>query len=165
MWSSDRRGFLGLAGAAGLLAGCGFTPAYGPQGGAAKLLEGVEPAAPTTRDAFALVQQLNARLGPSQVTRYRLDYKIDTEALGQGISPDNATTRYQLNGTVDYTLRDAADNAVLLTGRVTSFTSWSATGTVVASQAAQEDAHRRLMVILADQIVTRLLSQAPGLPE
>ncbi|MBC7144546.1 MAG: hypothetical protein H5U24_03970 [Thioclava marina] len=164
MWSSDRRAFLGLAGAAAL-AGCGFTPAYGPQGGAAKLLNGVQPDAPTTRDGFELVQQLGARLGPSGTPRYRLAYTITTKAIGQGIAPDNATTRYQLNGSVDYTLHDAGTDAVLLTGRVTSFTSWSATGTVVATQAAEQDAHRRLMRILADQIITRLLAQAPGLPE
>ncbi|KFE34056.1 LPS assembly lipoprotein LptE [Thioclava atlantica] len=164
MWSSDRRTFLRLAGVFAL-AGCGFTPAYGPQGGAAKLLGGVEPDAPETRDAFELVQHLKARLGPADPQRYRLSYTISTEAIGEGIAPDNSTTRYQLNGQIDYTLRDAASDAVLLTGRVNSFTSWSATGTVLASDAAREDAHRRLMRILGDQIVTRLLAQASSLPQ
>lgn len=168
MWSSDRRGFLGgvlgVAGAAAL-AGCGFTPAYGPQGGAAKLLGGITPDTPKTRDGFDFTQALISRLGPPDPARYRLAYTITTKAIGQGITPDNTTTRYQLNGSIDYTLRDAGTDAVLLTGRVTSFTSWSASGTVVATQVAEQDAHRRLMVILADQIVTRLLAQAASLPE
>ena len=39
-----------------------------------------------------------------------------------------------------------------------SFTSYSATGSTVAGLAAEEDAALRLMHILADQIVTRLLA-------
>ncbi|KEP69677.1 hypothetical protein FGG78_00545 [Thioclava sp. BHET1] len=164
MWSSDRRSFLLLAGTAAAVSACGFTPAYGPKGGAATLLNGVLPDAPDTPDAFALVQQLKARLGPPEAPRYRLSYKISTSVLGQGVQPDNSTTRYQLSGMVDYTLRAQGSDAILLTGRVNSFTSWSATGTVVATQAAEDDAHRRLMRILADQIITRLLAQASSLP-
>ena len=164
MSSSDRRAFLLLAGA-GALSACGFTPAYGPRGGAAVLLNAVSPDAPDTTDAFALVAQLQARLGPANPARYRLNYTIRTSSVGQGITPDNVTTRYQLGGTVDYTLRDIRSDAVLLTGRVRSFTSWSASGTIVASKSAEQDAHTRLMTILADQIVTRLLAQAASLPQ
>ena len=65
---------------------------------------------------------------------------------------------------------DAADakagaDAVLLAGKVSSFTSWSASGSVVATSSAEDDAHRRLMRMLADQIVTRLLAQASTLPK
>ena len=163
MSSSDRRTFLLLAAAA--LAGCGFTPAYGPQGGGARLLGTVQTDSPKTRDDFALTRRLSERLGPLETARYRLAYTVKTQALGQAITPSNATTRYSLTGTVDYTLHDIGTDAVLLTGKVASFTSWSATGTVVATDSAEEDAHRRLMSMLADQIVTRLLAQAGSLPQ
>lgn len=162
MWSSDRRSFL-LAGLA--LAGCGFTPAYGPEGGAAGLPGGVAPDTPVSRDDFALVRRLAERLGPAGNARYRLAYGIETKAIGQAITPDNATTRYSLTGAADYTLHDAASDAVLLTGRVSSFTSWSAAGSTVSTLTAEQDAHRRLMRILADLIVTRLLAQAGSLPQ
>ncbi len=164
MWSSDRRAFLGLAGALAL-AGCGFTPAYGPAGGGRVLLGGVAPDAPESRDDFALVRRLSERLGPVETPRFRLAYTVSTDVLGQAITPENATTRYSLTGLVDYTLHDGGSDAVLLTGRVTSFTSWSATGSTVATQAAEDDAHERLMRMLADQIVTRLLAQAGSLPQ
>ncbi|PCD76363.1 LPS assembly lipoprotein LptE [Pseudothioclava arenosa] len=164
MWSSDRRHFLKLAGL-GLLAGCGFQPAYGPQGGGAGLLSGVRPDAPESRDDFALVRRLSERLGPADAPRYRLAYEIETDVNGQAITPTNATTRYSLSGTARYVLHDFATDAVLTTGEVRSFTSWSATGSVVSTQAAEEDAHRRLMRILADQIVTRLLAQSGSLPQ
>ncbi|RLL72283.1 LPS assembly lipoprotein LptE [Paenirhodobacter hankyongi] len=163
MSSSDRRTFLLLAAAA--LAGCGFTPAYGPQGGGARLLGTVQTDSPKTRDDFALTRRLSERLGPLETARYRLAYTVKTQALGQAITPSNATTRYSLTGTVDYTLHDIGTDAVLMAGKVASFTSWSATGTVVATDSAEEDAHRRLMSMLADQIVTRLLAQAGSLPQ
>lgn len=164
MWSSDRRTFLRLA-ALTALAGCGFTPAYAPSGGAAKLLNGVQADAPKTREEFALTRRLSERLGPVNTPRYRLAYRVQTSAIGQAITPDNATTRYSLTGNVDYTLHDIGTDAVLLTGRAASFTSWSASGTVVATDAAEEDAHERLMAILADQIVTKLTAQAASLPK
>lgn len=164
MWSSDRRSFLALSGAFAL-ASCGFTPAYAPGGGAGRLLAAVTPDAPKTRDDFSLVRRLSERLGPAQAPRYRLAYQVSTDTLGQAISPDGATGRYSLAGEVDYALHDGGTNAVLVTGRVSSFTSWSATGSVVASAAAEEDAHQRLMRILADQIITRLLAQAGSLPQ
>ena len=37
-------------------------------------------------------------------------------------------------------------------------------GTTIAGLAAQEDASRRLMVMLGDQIVTRLIAASPNLP-
>lgn len=163
MWSSDRRNFIALAGAAAL-AGCGFTPAYAPGNGGAKLLGSIAPDAPKSRDDFALVRRLSERLNPVATARYRLAYSIATDMLGQAITPSGATTRYSLTGTVSYTLHDIGTDAVLLTGKVSSFTSWSATGSVVASSVAEDDAHRRLMRMLADQLITRLLAQASTLP-
>lgn len=147
------------------LAGCGFTPAYGPDGGAAGLLGRVAADAPQTRDDFALVRRLSERLGPDQAARYRLAYKVTTEATGQAITTEGATTRYLLTGEAQFSLHDAGSDAVLLTGDVTSFTSWSATGSTVSTLSAEEDAHTRLMRMLADQIVTRLLANAGSLPQ
>lgn len=150
---------------AAALAGCGFTPAYGPAGGGQKLLGAVAPDAPQTRDDFAFVRRISERLNPPDAPRYRLAYKISTDRLGQAITPEGSTTRYSLTGRVEYRLHDAGTDAVLLAGNVASFTSWSASGTVVATSAAEEDAHRRLMRMLADQIITRLLAQAGTLPQ
>ena len=50
----DRRAFLGAPGAAGLaLAGCGFTPAYGPGGAAGALTGAVALSEPEDRAAAA----------------------------------------------------------------------------------------------------------------
>ena len=78
------------------------------------------------------------------------------------ITLDGDTTRFNLVGTADWTLSDMAGGAVTA-GDVSTFTSYSATGSNVATQAAQADASARLAVAMADLIVSRLLLAAPEL--
>ena len=163
MWSSDpilrRSVILGAL----ALAGCGFTPAYGPGGGAAALRGRIALAPPGDKAGFDLAARLEDRLGAAEAPRFRLDYGIAVNARGVAITPDGAVTRYNLTGSVAWTLVDLATGTVRLSGNAESFTSYSATGSTVAALAAGEDAVERLMVILADQIVTRLIAAAPDL--
>lgn len=140
------------------LAACGFTPAYGPQGPARGLMGTVRIDDPDSKDAFDLVERLEERLGRPQVVRYDLGYAITTLPVGVGITPGSDITRYNLTGHIDWTLTDRGTAARVAGGRVESFTSWSATGSTVAGLAAEEDAHKRLMYVLADQIVLRILA-------
>lgn len=153
---SDRRAFLALL--AGVPA-CTFTPAYAPGGPADGLQGAIRIAAPTDKNAFDLVERLEDRLGRPQAPRFDLRYTITTQTSGVGYTTGIAITRYHLTGTVEWQLLDAG-GTVLADGTAQSFTAWSATGSTVASLAAEEDAARRLMVILADQIVTRLIATA-----
>lgn len=160
MSSCNRRLFLTLPLA---LAACGFQPAFGPQGVAQGLRGTIRAADPTDRNGHALVDRLENRLGRPEVARYDLAYTLQTAPVGVGITTDNSITRYNLTGSVDWTLTDRATGARVTGGRAENFTSWTATGTTVAGVAAEEDATRRLMVILADQIVMQLLAAAPRL--
>ena len=81
-----------------------------------------------------------------------------------GITTDNRITRYNLKGVIDYTLTERASGARVTGGRVQSFTAYSATGSTVAGLAAEEDAATRLMRMLADQIVARLIAASASLP-
>ena len=150
-----------LALAALALAACSMTPAYGPGGTGTALQGQVALAEPGDVDSFALNRRLSDRLGPVEAAKWKLDYRLTTAAVAQGITPDDVTTRYSLNGTVDFALTDIATGAAVTQGRVSSFTSYSATGTTIATLSAERDAHERLMVMLADQIVTRLLATGP----
>lgn len=140
------------------LAACGFTPAYGPNGPAKGLQGAIRAADPTDKNAFDFVAQVEQRFGRPQAVRYDLTYTIKTEAVGTGITTDNAFTRYNLTGSIDWTLTDRTTQARVAGGTVQSFTAWSATGTTVAGLAAEEDAARRLMQSLADQIATRIVA-------
>lgn len=147
-----------------ILAGCGFTPAYGPGGSAGKLTETIWVQDPTDKNGFDLVERLEERLGRPENIRYDLAYTITTEAVGTGITTDNKITRYNLKGVIDYALTERATGVQVTGGRVQSFTAYSATGSTVAGLAAEEDAGLRLMRILADQIVARLIAASASLP-
>lgn len=149
----DRRTFLLFA----ALAGCGFTPAYAPGGPAAGLQGTIRAADPTDKRGFDLVQRLEERLGRPESPRFDLTYTITTKAIGVGVTPDGSITRYNLTGQVVWALTDTSGTRVT-GGTVDSFTSWSATGSTVAGLTAEEDAGLRLMRLLADQIVLRLLA-------
>jgi LPS-assembly lipoprotein len=146
------------------LAACGFTPAFAPGGAATGLLGTVWVQDPSDKNGFDLVERLEERLGRPEDIRYDLAYTITTEAVGVGITTDNRITRYNLKGAVDYTLSERATGARVTGGRVQTFTAYSATGSTVAGLAAEEDAATRLMRILADQIVARLIAAAASQP-
>jgi len=146
------------------LAACVVAPAYGPDGAARKLLGQVRVADPSDKNAFDLVQRLEERLGSPANARYALTYSIRTEAVGVGITAIGSTTRFNLKGQVDWVLFATGGATRLAGGTVGSFTAYAATGSTVAGLAAEEDAALRLMRILADQIVTRLIAVAANLP-
>jgi LPS-assembly lipoprotein len=81
----------------------------------------------------------------------------DLREDGVGITTDQITTRFNVIGKTQYTLKRLSDDSIVTTGTVDSFTSYAATGTTVATQTAQLDAQRRLAMILADQMTKRLI--------
>ncbi|KUP95027.1 LPS assembly lipoprotein LptE [Tritonibacter horizontis] len=161
----NRRGFLTiwltLTFSVGLAA-CGFQPVYGPGGAASALRERVLVQAPesigpsTDVDAYYLVRQLETRLGRAQAPDFRLDLTLTTREMGQAITADGNITRYSLTGEVGYSLTRLSDGQVAASGEISNFSGYSASGTTVQTLASEKDAHQRLMVMLADQIVTRL---------
>ncbi|WP_166418057.1 LPS assembly lipoprotein LptE [Cochlodiniinecator piscidefendens] len=162
---SNRRTFLlGLTGVA-LTTGCGFQPVYGPNGGAQGLPHIIAVADPSDRNSFNLVRQLEQRLGQPQAPLYALSYAIELDEDELGINAAQEITRYNVLGTVTFTLREIATDAVVKTGTVSNFTSYSATGTTVSTLTAERDAYARLMIILADQVVTQILASAGELSQ
>lgn len=140
------------------LAGCGFAPVYGPDGAGHRFHGQITLAAPKTSDGFAFVDRLHERLGPDGAA-YHLDYRLAVASLAQAITPNEVTRRYSLNGTAVFTLRQG--DQVVARGQVSNFTSYSTTGTTIATLSAEQDARRRLMRMLADQVVTQILAQRP----
>lgn len=156
-WS--RRGFILSALA---LAACGFTPVYGPGGTGGKLFGKVRTADPVSPDDFAFAGRMAERLGPDSTAAYELSWRMLIAVVPQAITPEEVTTRYALNGSVNYVLTETSTGRPVTRGQVSSFTSYSTTGTTIATMTAEQDAHRRLARLLADQVVTRLLALDPA---
>ena len=154
MSSFDRRAVVLGALAA---AGCGFTPVYGPEGSAGALRGAFSFDPPADTDGFQLVRALERRLGSAEAPRYRFSASLAIEDEGAGITQDQVITRFRVLGRADFTVTDLATGARLTSGTVSNFTGYSATSTTVATRSVAQDARERLMVVLADQIVARLL--------
>jgi LPS-assembly lipoprotein len=156
---SDRRSILGLL-AALPLAACGFTPAYSPGGAATQLRNAILVDDPPDRLAYEFVGRLEERFGPPLEPAYRLAYQITTQKVELAVTTEGSILRYNVTGTVAFTLTDRTTGAVLTQGQATSFAAAAATEATIAAQAAEQDANSRLMIILADQVVTRLTAEA-----
>ena len=156
--SSDltRRSLIGAAFAA--LVACGFTPAYGPDGPATALRDRVSVTAPATVTGFALAQRIEDRIGQGDALRLLVDISDTREPAA--VTVDGDTTRFQIVGIATWQLLEGIE--VRAEGRAETFTSYSATGSTVATQSAEADALDRLATALADRIVSDLiLAQVP----
>lgn len=139
------------------LAACGFTPVYAPGGTGQSLQNAVLVKAPSDRSEFLLVQRLEERLGRATAPRFDLAVTLSTQTDSLGIDSAGNADRLSIIGTATYSLTDSATAAPVAEGSVNSFTGYSASDSTVATLAAERDAQERLMIILADQIIARLL--------
>jgi LPS-assembly lipoprotein len=156
----NRRAILALPLA---LAACGFTPAFGPAGPATALRGTIALADTETRDGFEFIKRMEDRLGRASAPRFDLGYSISTGKASLGFTTDGAITRFNLTGSVTWTLKDRATGDVLASGVEQNFTAWSATGVTIAAVNAGSDANVRLIRILADQVTQRLIALSPSL--
>lgn len=141
------------------LAACGLAPVYGPGETGTALRGRVAVETPDTPDGFDLRGALRDRFGPAGAGALRLAAIPVVEAVAAAITPTGAITRYDLSGRAAWTLDGPSGR--LAEGEATAFTGYSATGTTVATRTAEADARARLMTLLADAVVTRLLLLPP----
>ena len=138
------------------LPACGFTPAFGPGRSAEGLLNQVTIIAPDTVAGFALRTAIEDQLGRATAPIYTLTLTQSESSNGAAILSDGDIARFDLRGTVNWTLGSNAGGQIG-TGTVRSFTSYSATGSTVATQAAEADARNRLSRTLADLVVSDII--------
>ncbi|MBW7920493.1 MAG: hypothetical protein H3C51_00135 [Rubellimicrobium sp.] len=161
MWWSrpTRRGLLG----AGLaLAGCGFVPAMG-EGGAGRFRGATAITAPATVDGYRLLARIEDRLGRADAARWHLTVTLDTDESSAAYGADGSIGRATVTGQAGWRLTEGADGPLVGEGRARAFAGYdSGLSNTVALRAAAIDAHERLMVQLADQIVTQMLALGAG---
>jgi LPS-assembly lipoprotein len=143
------------------LGGCGFAPVYGDdtvlRGQIAFETRGTVP-------GFRLRERLEQRLGVADAPVYVLRAQITDRRRSLAITTSGENQRFNVVGTVTWVLTHATRGETIADGRHETFTSYAATGSTTATQAAETDATARLSVALADMIVSRLLLLAPDLP-
>lgn len=139
------------------LGACGFTPVYGP-GGGGTLRGAILLAEPSDTDSFAFVEAFEERLGLPASPRFAMEYTLTTTQSGQAITGSNDITRFTVQGSADYVVTPMGGEVPVASGTVQTFTSYSASGSTIATLTAERDAQARLMQLLAEQIATRLLA-------
>ncbi|SLN35428.1 LPS assembly lipoprotein LptE [Pseudooctadecabacter jejudonensis] len=161
MLSFNRRQILTSFGALSL-AGCGFQPVYGPTSSGRSLRGRIAYRAPNTPEGFRLRTRLEDRLGRVEQGDYLLTIDLEIEEVAVVISSSQDINRFNLPGKATWTLTEDGRDSPLASGVAETFTAYSAFGTTVASQEAQDDARDRLAIALADLIVTDIIVEATG---
>ena len=162
---SDRRLFLTTCLSLVALGGCGFSPVYAPGGSAEGLRGSITVAEPSDANSYQLVQRLEERLGRNLSAPYELNYTVTTRSEGVGVTPRQEITRTQILGAITFSVTSSATGDVVEEGSVSNFTSYSTEGSTVSTASVERDAQRRLMVMLADMMVTRFIATYQGWDE
>ena len=162
---SDRRLFLTTCLSLVALGGCGFSPVYAPGGSAEGLRGSITVAEPSDANSYQLVQRLEERLGRNLTAPYELNYTVTTRSEGVGVTPRQEITRTQILGAITFSVTSSATGDVVEEGSVSNFTSYSTEGSTVSTASVERDAQRRLMVMLADMMVTRFIATYQGWDE
>ncbi len=108
---------------------------------------------------FQMREQLETRLGIATEARYQLEVLLNIDRKGLAITQDGSITRYNLSGKADFTVRRFGAD-IVLSDSVEAFTAYNATASAYATRVAEQDAYRRLVVSLANKIVTRMAISA-----
>ncbi len=146
---SRRVALLGLM----ALSGCGFRPVYSN----ASVLRGAFVFDTSESVAgFRLREHLEQRLGPPDAPRFLLRVRQPGRSSPAAITTEGETVRFNVLGEANWTVERLDNGEAIQSGKVESFTSYAATASTVATQAAEENAQARLSVTLADMLISRL---------
>ncbi|MEQ8399031.1 LPS assembly lipoprotein LptE [Thalassobaculum sp.] len=145
------------------LAACGFEPLYGNRkgGGAMAMPEmaqiSISPIA--DRAGQMLRNELRDRLVPTGVprqARWRLDVALNETTSDLVILRDATATFAKYVGDARWVLVDLSTDAPVTKGRSRRIASYSISSSEFASLQAEEDARRRVVTAVAEDIVLRL---------
>lgn len=140
------------------LTACGFTPAYGPGALSKDMLENISFEDPDGRLEYEFLKAVERRIPQTPDPTYIVQYQITKRTQG-GLTRD--LPRLQIWARVNFDLIEAATNETLFSDSVDSFTSYTREDGLRGP--AIKDAENRLMQILADKVVTKLIARSENI--
>ncbi|EKE78512.1 MULTISPECIES: LPS assembly lipoprotein LptE [Oceanibaculum] len=153
---------LSLLAAALLLTACGFRPLYGERAHSASAVQhmaAIEIVPIPDRVGQELQNQLRVRLNPrggAATTKYRLATRLNEIRTDLAIRDDASATLANLQLIANYTLQDAATNAVLYSGQSRFTASYNLVRSQFANLVAEDDARNRAVEAISDDMRVRL---------
>lgn len=149
-----------------LVSACGFRPVYGKhyqeeRGQVTAQLAEIQVMTDTSRLSQLFKAELEDRLNPEHHTgakRYQLHVGITEQNIPLFVAQDGTYGRGNLRYTLKYTLVRTQDHQSVDRGSLVRVSSYAAseTNAIYASYVAQEDAKRRGMVELANDLAMRI---------
>ena len=156
-----RRGLL-IAGAAGLVGGCGFRPLYGTTANGETVTEGLQsvdvgviPDRTGQILRTLLIQRLNPRGVPTE-PRYQLTARVTESEERLGVTDADDATRANLTLVVNYDLRNAETRDSVTAGQLRTITSFNILDDEYATRVGRDSARERGLTQSADDLVLRL---------
>ena len=116
-----------------------------------------------TVEGLHLGNRLVDRLGAPQNPTYTIKVTVSLSERAATITAEGDSARFNVIGIATWSVVNNASGQQITSGRTEAFTSYAATSSTVATQATRDDARKRLSVILADMIVTRVIAASEDL--
>lgn len=138
------------------LPSCGFAPVYGNNASTEGVLRHVAMEDPSSQVEYVFLKAVEERIPPPQNPRYRIEYQVVLSHQGLDVI---GVSRVQVIGNVVARFIDLDTNAVKFVTVVDAFTGYT-TGGGGFQDVRRRDAEARLMQILADNFITRLMVQS-----
>ena len=148
----NRRRFIFLSLVAG---GCSFSPVYKSDLGPGFLKGKIVLPTPRDRDDYMLYSKLEENFGQLENPLFKLSvlYKITEKGLGSL----GSITRYNLIGSANFRLVEISTSTLIISDKLKTFTSYSASSQTLATETAARAAADRLMASIANQISTSII--------
>ncbi len=141
------------------LSSCGFKPVYGENSSVEGVLTQVVLEDPSSQAEYVFLKAFEERFPPPQNAQYKVKYQVDISHHGLDVI---GASRVQVVGKVVSEFVDLDTQTVKFASTVEAFTGYT-TGGGGFQEVQRRDAEARLMQILADKFITRLMIQAMAL--
>lgn len=143
-----------------MVSACGFQPLYQAEGGNSEMvltqLAGVEIAPIPERLGQIMRNRMLDLFGSTTHPDYRLNVMLSDEIEGYGFRSDAAVTQEQVTMTADIVLNSVTSGDVEFETTLRARTSYDVVLSDFATYTQREDAKRRLVEELAEQLHRRL---------
>ena len=135
--------------------GCSFSPVYKSDVGPAFLRGKIVLPKPGSRDDYMLYSKLEENFGLLENPAFSLSVSYGVSSKGLGSL--GSITRYNLIGSANFRLVEISTGTLIVSDKLKTFTSHSASSQTHATETASRAASDRLMVSIANEISTSII--------
>ena len=140
------------------LSNCGFKPIGDKTIEVQQFLTLVKINEPKSKNDFIITEHLNRLLGNPQGDKYLLNFSTNILTTTAVITKENQTTRYILNSTTNYSIKNLHNEKIIHNGVIFGTSSYSSNinTTSYSSKVSRENSIARLSKFTAEKILVEI---------